>query len=246
MAYGELFQREDKTELKEILFHQVCRALENIPLDDSVRERIEDIVNVIADKGVPEYLMALYLEDEKAAQFCEGCEDSPCCTKNDPVALTWKDVQKIAKGLKTTNKKVLKEYTLPYKNEYWPNIQYKIKNVLPCQWQDENHRCKIYAFRPDICMAYPIAPDKEDHTTIRMGVAKYCNVAFNMMKQDIIWSIIRKDIEVKHPDEYMVAIQKATGNLPSEEELQKMPQLQRWQLLLTANKTFMEMFGMSL
>lgn len=130
MAYGELFQREDKTELKEILFHQVCRALENIPLDDSVRERIEDIVNVIADKGVPEYLMALYLEDEKAAQFCEGCEDSPCCTKNDPVALTWKDVQKIAKGLKTTNKKVLKD--TPYRTRTSTGRIFNIRSKTCC------------------------------------------------------------------------------------------------------------------
>jgi len=237
MAYGELYKKEDNTELKETLFHQICKVIEDADIEDSVREQIPEFIDIIVDNGVPEYMLSLLAEGKHVDLFCDGCTEAPCCNLNDPIAVTWRDVQRLAKGYGISNKKVIKKYLDYHAHPDYPGIKYKIKSVTPCQWNDpETFRCTIYDIRPNVCRAYPITPAKKGESNFNMGVASYCNVAFNMMKQELLVWIVRENLKATHPKEFAAVQEKIDAMTPSKEELMEMPQLQRWKILSEVNE----------
>lgn len=239
MKYGVLFKKKDKSKLRNSLVSKVNEDLADHDICDAVRNKIPEFVDVHLTKGVPEYMIVEFLDGKRVDEFCAECQDSPCCTQNDPIALALGDVKRIAKGLGKSSKYVIKHYLAHYNPVEVPHICYKMKRAKPCQWMDGKFRCTIYEFRPTVCRVYPLSLNTNGSTTAMIaGVSSYCNVAFNMMKRGVKRMALREDFRMKHPQECAIIEATACMGLPSRKELSAMEQTDRARLLQKANDAF--------
>lgn len=160
----------------DTMFGEVCQAL-GADVDEG---RIREEIGTILEKEVSKELIDRFLDGD--VSFCAGCK-AVCCTMSTPIVLSWSDVQRMAKGFKTSNKKAIKQYLDLYVVPgYVP--RYTIRKTQPCQWLNlEDARCTIYEHRPNVCRTYPIIRN-ENELTVDSPI--FCSVLFNMMKQDII------------------------------------------------------------
>lgn len=253
MNYGKLFGDEGgeskKSELREALTQKVLDELEELKsydLADKVAfSKLPEFVDQHITKGVPEYLLLDFIEGKRIDEFCAECEGSPCCTENDPIALSYDDVRRLAKGFGRSSKYVIKQYLTHYNPIEIPSVSYRIKKANPCQWlsksKDKDY-CTIYDSRPNVCRIYPLSlrlgKAKSGKIEIVAGVSSYCNVAFNMMKLGIKRMAIRESFRIQHPEECAALEAEAASILPTQKGLESMGQMDRARLLRTANETF--------
>jgi Fe-S-cluster containining protein len=186
MKYKDQFDKTVPVEIidaligKEAIFKEVCETTKASP------EKVRELLDTILDQEIPENLIKDYQNGLLTEKFCAGC-GAECCMMSDPIAVNWPDVQRLAKGLGTNNKKIVKEYLEPHTLSDFSHLEYKIKKTKPCQWLNEKtKRCTIYELRPHICRTYPVIPNRENLSESKLDAPIFCKVTASMIKQDII------------------------------------------------------------
>jgi Fe-S-cluster containining protein len=259
MNYGELFSMDDNNSaLRKALLKKVIEELKDQNLDESILSKVPEFVNQHITNGVPEYMLIDFLEGsgpnpgakKTTLDYCADCRDAPCCTQNDPIAVSYDDVKRLAKGFRKSSKYVIKKYLIHYNPMEVPSITHKIKKARPCQWlskskskdKDKDNKCTVYDSRPNVCRIYPLslrlAKSPAGRIELAAGVSSYCNVAFNMMKFGVERMVIRENFKIAHPEEYAVLESTAASILPTQKGLEAMGQMDRARLLRTANEIF--------
>jgi Fe-S-cluster containining protein len=238
MNYGKIFN--DKVKLREVLLREALKGLKEEDLEDSILDRVPEFVEQHVENGAPEYMIIDFLEG--TLDFCTGCEGAPCCTKNDPIAISYEDVKRLAKGFGKSSKYVIKRYLTHYNPVEIPGICYKVKRASPCQWLGEGYKCTIYESRPKVCRLYPLtlslSKSKAGKNELTAGVSSYCNVAFNMLKLGVERKAIRENFMLTKPEEFATLEQAAAKTIPARESLEAIPQMERARLLRIANTIF--------
>ena len=206
---------------------------------------IERAAHQVADFGVPQEMLGFILTGE-TAHFCEGCTDSGCCVTCDPIGLEYDSVKKMAKALKMSSKAVIKTYLIRHPQD--DKETYALRYTKPCGFLKDG-RCTIYEGRPFSCFLFPLyaeeqPPDEHGHSKppkFGIGAHSYCQFAFKMMSWYAL-AIVYKEVTQKFfPQVAKVQEMVAQGIYPSQEEFDKMNQMEQIMSVHSSNKKFAEM-----
>lgn len=96
-------------------------------------------------------------EHEKVFKKIDCLSCANCCKTTSPIFRDV-DIKRIAKGLKTSEKKFISEYLhLDEESDY-------VLNQSPCAFLDlDSNKCNIYEIRPLACREYPHTDRKNMH-----------------------------------------------------------------------------------
>lgn len=100
-------------------------------------------------KSTTKGILKQVAEADKAAWKEVSCLDCANCCKKMTPTYTRKDINRIAKHLKMTYKEYFDKYLHIDDNKDIVNTS------TPCQFLGKDHKCTIYAIRPDDCSGFP-------------------------------------------------------------------------------------------
>ena len=261
-TYGYLFDSEDTDPLWDELYKQVVIALAPFHIAESVRRMIPEYVSAIVKNGPPGFMLRYLVEGKHMDIFCAGCTGAPCCNKNDPIAITYEDIKRIAKREGISSKECIKRY-FDHKGELpgITGVSHKMRHTKPCAWNDPaTFRCTIYKDRPSVCRNYPLERKKDSGSgeaadssapltpegEVGLGIAEYCNMAFNMMKLAIIELVRHEDLRVTNPALMERGEAAFCKVIPSMQSIKDLNQAQRFERHKLAVEAMNEVIGMSL
>lgn len=244
-TYGYLFDSEDTDPLWDELYKQVVIALAPFHIAESVRRMIPEYVSAIVKNGPPGFMLRYLVEGKHMDIFCAGCTGAPCCNANDPIAITFEDIKRIAKRERISSKECIKRY-FDHKDGL-PGVTHKMRYTKPCAWNDPvTFRCTIYKDRPSVCRNYPLERKKDVEGEVGLGIAEYCNMAFNMMKLAIIELVRHEDLRVTNPALMERGEAAFCKVIPSMQSIENLNQAQRFERHKLAVEAMNEVIGMSL
>jgi len=208
-----------------------------IPQDtpDEIKAKIPEYATEVVNAGPTGFMIHYLLNGKHINAFCEGCTGAPCCNKSTPIAITWKDIKRIAAHYNISSKEAIKRYFTHMLNPENPEVTHTITATVPCGWNDpETFRCRIYKSRPDICSTYPVKFNPEKKGTnegISVVVTVDCNVAFNIMRYAVRWMVAQQSFSIMNQSLWILALSEMNKLLPQDEDL---TELQRWEQLAVA------------
>ena len=142
-------------------------------------ERIQQIVEKIVDTGIAESCPDISDDGKLSILYCEDCHDAPCCIDNKEIGICFNDIRHLTKELGISQKRFIKDHLKRFVGDN-STEGYVLKYTNPCEFLDENTRCRVYPARPLVCRIFPF--DFNESKTPILSAYEYCNYGFNMMK----------------------------------------------------------------
>ena len=236
----------DKGALAEAIIDEVYDHIKLPPGEhgEFMIDAIERAAQQVAVSGVPQEMLGFVLTGE-TAQFCEGCPDAACCVMCDPIGLEYDSVKKMAKELQMSSKAVIKTYLIRHPQD--DKETYALKHTKPCGFLKDG-RCTIYKGRPFSCFLFPLyaeeqPPDEHGHSKppkLGIGAHTYCQFAFKMLSWYALAVVYKEMTQKFWPEVAKTQEMLANGIYPSQEELDKMNQMEQIMSLHQSNKKFAE------
>ena len=230
----------DKGALEEAIIDEVYDHIKLPPGEQGefMIGAIERAATHVAAFGVPQEMLGFVLTGE-TAQFCEGCPDAACCVTCDPIGLEYDSVKKMAKALKMSSKAVIKTYLIRHPQD--DKETYALRYTKPCGFLKDG-RCTIYEGRPFSCFLFPLYAEEQPGEQPKLGIGahSFCQFAFKMMSWYAL-AIVYKEMTQKFFPQIAEAQEKlAKGIYPSQEEFDKMNQMEQIMSVHESNRKFAE------
>jgi Predicted Fe-S-cluster oxidoreductase len=240
--YGALYAEERKAELLATLIDVVRQE---IPQDtpQEIKAKIPEFAADIVNAGPAGFMIHYLLNGKHIDAFCEGCHGAPCCNESNPIAITWKDIKRIAAHYDISSKEAIKQYFTHKVNPDNTEVTHCITHTEPCGWNDPStFRCTIYNSRPDICSTYPVKFDPEKG--ISVVVTAFCNVAFNIMRYAVRAMVLEQTFSVTNPKLWAHALEEMEQLLPPKDN--NLTELKRWEQLALAFEKMNKILGIDI
>lgn len=117
-------------------------------------------------------------------QIEENIDCSKCanCCRVASVALSQRDIERLAKALRTTREKFIEDYTVVNKDDHTTDLR---RTESGCIFLSGND-CSVYENRPDICRYFPHIVRGDGPISTRMWQfidrASYCPIVYNALE----------------------------------------------------------------
>lgn len=130
---------------------------------------------------------------------CEGCKSVCCHGMGSSIILAPYDIYRITKCLNTTFEELLKDNKVEINyvdGIMLPNLKMS-ENTDDCTFLDDNRRCAIHQYRPEMCRLFPLGRYWEDETHF-----KYILQTGQCKKENLSKIKVRKWLDTDNLAEY--------------------------------------------
>lgn len=190
-SYGRLFEPGRQEELRRALAAKVHEGL-STPDGDAIESIPRAVDEVISERewgwhfALPtERLSTRDLRaDDVSALLCADCALPGCCYF-DIVRLTSDDVARLSKRLKLSVEEFVARHCTPFVDAHDRRYTHALKEAKPCEFLDEDDRCRVYADRPTVCADFPLVLDPITGDIIEIRLFPFCNVPFNVARDEV-------------------------------------------------------------
>ncbi len=174
----QIIEEMKKKAIKKLIKERLYEAL--LEKDAFSNDDIDNVINTAINNELPMLSVCAIQSDEKAmTAFCGKC--GYCCKTCYPIRLYELDIQDMSQYLGVSLSEFCETYVISKEGKYY------LKNGPPCEFLDENNRCKIYPVRPAVCKNYPFNKDR-----LPLHVFNPCMVVVNFFMNITIAFLLEK------------------------------------------------------